>query len=37
MGYREDRKRELESYLPLLTRKQDFDLFWERELVCQSV
>lgn len=32
MGYREDRKSELESYLPLLTRKQEFDLFWEREL-----
>ncbi len=32
MGYIEDRKRELEKYLPPLTRKPDFDLFWEQSL-----
>ena len=32
MGYIEDRKRELEKYLPPLTRKLDFDLFWEQSL-----
>ena len=32
MGYREDRKRELEGYLPSLTRRQDFDLFWAQTL-----